>query len=56
MNRLLPIQQTNLASSARGEEYKEAPQQQGERTPAKVDINEMGGSAKRHVAVEVVTA
>ena len=56
MNRQLRIAPTSLESSIREEEYKEAPQQEGEQTPAKVDINEMGGNAERRDAVEVAPA
>ena len=56
MNRQLRIAPTSLENSTREEEYKEAPHQQGEQTPATVDINEMGGNVERHDAVEVAPA
>ena len=56
MNSQLRIAPTSLESSTRKEEHKEAPQQQGEQTPAKVDINEMGGNAERRDVVEVAPA
>ena len=56
MNRQLRVAQTSLENSTREEEYKEAPQRQGEQTPATVDINEMGGNVERHDAVEEAPA
>ena len=56
MDRQLRIAPTSLESSTREEVHKEAPLQQGEQTPAKIDINEMGGNAKRRDAVEVAPA